>query len=95
MIIDFHTHVFPGKIAQRTIAALEGAADVKAHTDGTLSGLLKSMAHAGVDKSVILPVNTRKGQYDNITRFSKAVNDEHDNLISFGGIHPDDDDVTE
>ena len=95
MIIDFHTHVFPDKIAQRTIAALEGAADVKAHTDGTLSGLLDSMAHAGVDKSVILPVNTRKGQFDSITRFAKAVNDEHDNLISFGGIHPDDDDVTE
>lgn len=95
MIIDFHTHVFPDKIAERTIAALEGAADVKAHTDGTLSGLLKSMAHAGVDKSVILPVTTRKGQFDSITRFAKAVNDEHDNLISFGGIHPDDDDVTE
>lgn len=93
MIIDFHTHVYPDKIAERTIAALEGAADVKAQTDGTLRALLNSMAEGGIDKSVILPVNTRKGQFESITRFAKAINDNYDNLISFGGIHPDDDDV--
>ena len=93
MIIDFHTHVFPDKIAERTIAALESAADVKAVTDGTLNGLLNSMADGGVDKSVIMPVNTRKGQFDTITRFAKAINDNYENLISFGGIHPDDDDI--
>lgn len=93
MIIDFHTHVYPDAIASRTIGALSKVADVRAHTDGTLNGLLQSMTEAGVDKSVILPVATRKGQFDSITKFAKHINDSYDNLISLGGIHPDDDDI--
>ena len=90
MIIDFHTHVYPEKLAEKTIKALGDIADVTPHTDGTLNGLIESMRRAGVDKSVILPVNTRAGQFDSITKFAKHINDTYDNLISFGGIHPDD-----
>lgn len=93
MIIDFHTHVYPDKIAERTIRALGKIADVKPYTDGTVEGLLNSMKEAGVDKSVILPVNTRAGQFETITAFAKHINDTYDNLISFGGIHPDDEDI--
>ena len=92
MIIDFHTHVYPDAMAERIMAALGDVPGVEGHTDGTLGGLLASMEYAGVDKSVILPVNTRKGQFDSISKFAKAINDNYDNLISFGGIHPDDDD---
>ncbi len=94
MIIDFHTHVYPDKIAARTMEALGSVADVEAHTDGTLAGILESMDHAGIDKSVVLPVTTRPGQFDSITRFARFINENHgDRLISFGGIHPDDLDV--
>lgn len=95
MIIDFHTHVYPDKLAARTIEALGKVADVTPHTDGTLHGLLQSMDEAGIDKSVILPVNTRAGQFDTITKFAKHINDTYDNLISFGGIHPDDEEPEE
>lgn len=94
MIIDFHTHVYPDRIAARTMEALGSVADVEAHTDGTLSGLLSSMERSGIDMSVILPVNTRKGQFDSITKFAEEINDScSGRLISFGGIHPDDDDI--
>ncbi|MBQ3266050.1 MAG: amidohydrolase family protein [Ruminococcus sp.] len=92
-MIDFHTHVFPDKIAEKTLKALSKAAEVKPYTDGTVQGLLRSMRRSGVDKSIIMPVNTRAGQFDSITRFAKHINDTYDSLISFGGIHPDDDDV--
>lgn len=95
MIIDFHTHVYPDAIAERTMAALGNVPGVQGHTDGTLRGLLDSMAASGVDKSVILPVNTRKGQFDSITKFARSINEQYDNLISFGGIHPDDDEPEE
>lgn len=95
MIIDFHTHVYPEKLAARIVSELGKVADVQAFTDGTVNGLLNSMTDAGIDTSVILPVNTRKGQFDSITRFAQAINETHDNLISFGGIHPDDDDIPE
>ncbi len=95
MVIDFHTHVYPDPIAERIMAALGNVPGVQAHTAGTLNGLLGSMENAGVDKSVVLPVNTRKGQFDTVTKFAKHINDTCDNLISFGGIHPDDDDIPE
>lgn len=93
MIIDFHTHVFPDRIAERTLKALQSPPDVVPHTDGTISGILDSMQTAGIDKSVILPVNTRTGQFDTITKFAKHINDTYDSLISFGGIHPNDEDI--
>lgn len=93
MIIDFHTHVFPDQIAQKTLTALGRFVADEPYTDGTLSGLVDSMQKAGVDKSVILPVNTRAGQFETITRFAKHINDTYEDLISFGGIHPDDNDI--
>lgn len=95
MIIDFHTHIYPEKIAARTVEALSSVADVSARTDGTLGGLLRSMKEAGISKSVILPVATRKGQFDTINRFAEEINARYNELISFGGIHPNDDDVSE
>ena len=93
MIIDFHTHVYPDALAARIMSALSRFDGVTAHTDGTLNRLLESMKDAGIDKSVILPVSTRKGQFESITRFAETINQRYDNLISFGGIHPDDDDI--
>lgn len=94
MVIDFHTHVYPDSMASRVIDALiKSAKDVKAYTDGTLRGLLASMEDAGIDKSVILPVATRKGQFDTINKYALEINRTYKNLVSFGGIHPDDDDV--
>lgn len=94
MTIDFHTHVYPDKIAAHTIEALLlHAPQVAAYTDGTVSGLRQSMQQGGVDLSVILPVATRKGQFDTINRFAKTINDTYNDLISFGGIHPDDEDI--
>ena len=96
MIIDFHTHIYPDKIAERTINALVNSAkNVLAHTNGTLSGLIESMDKAGIDKSVILPVATRKGQFDTINNFALNINKTQKRLVSFGGIHPDDDDIPE
>ena len=53
MIYDFHTHVFPDKIASKTIDKLEGYANIKAYTDGTLTGLKKSMKAGNIDCSII------------------------------------------
>ena len=52
MIIDFHTHVFPDKIAHKTIAMLSEKANIPAYTDGTVDGLLQRMNEAGVSLAV-------------------------------------------
>lgn len=93
MIIDFHTHIFPDKIAEKTIASLSSKANVRAATNGTLDGLLESMENSGVDMSIILPVATKPSQMDNINAYAKSVCEAYPGkLISFGGIHPDCDD---
>ena len=90
MVIDFHTHIFPDKIAAKTIERLETVGGITAATDGTLDGLLDSMKRCGVDLSVILPVATKPSQFESIQSFAKSVNEQYPGkLLSFGGIHPD------
>lgn len=93
MIIDFHTHIFPDKIAAGTIKNLESKSGLTASTDGTLNGLLASMEAAGVDMSVILPVVTKPSQFETVNTFAASVNEQYQGkLLSFGGIHPDTED---
>lgn len=87
MVIDFHTHIFPDKIAGPTIQKLEEISQTKAFTDGTETGLLRSMEESGVDLSVILPVVTKPTQFDSILRFADRFQEAP--LLSFGGVHPD------
>lgn len=93
MIIDFHTHAFPDKIAAGTIKNLEDKAGLTASTDGTVKGLLASMEAAGVDMSVVLPVVTKPSQFETVNAFAASVNEQYKGkLLSFGGIHPDTED---
>ena len=43
MIIDFHTHVFPDKIAKSTLDFLAERGGVQPSTDGTKIGLEKAI----------------------------------------------------
>ena len=90
MVIDFHTHIFPDKIASGSISHLESVSGIAAATNGTLLGLLDSMEKNKVDLSVILPVVTKSSQFESVNRFAAEVNERYKGkLISFGGIHPD------
>ena len=91
MIIDFHTHIFPDRVAEKAIPQMEKNANVKAYHNGALSGLAESMKKSGVNYSVVLPVVTAPRQFESINKFAYEV-DKVGNLISFGGIHPDTED---
>ena len=97
MLIDFHTHIFPEKIASRTLAALidgvrkeQGEAYVNGrtmnYTDGTADGLLRNMDENGVDMCVCLPIVTKMSQTESINRFAETI--RTDRLLSFGSLHP-------
>lgn len=88
MIIDFHTHTFPDKMAERTIAHMEKEGDITAFTDAKRSTLLRSMSDNGVDRSVVLPVATRPEQESTINGISAELNGQ-DNILFAGAIHPD------
>ena len=50
MIIDFHTHIFPDKIAGRTLDYLSDIFGASPFADGTYTGLCDSMKKA--DESI-------------------------------------------
>ena len=92
MIIDFHTHAFPDKIAESAIKVLEGNGKVKANTDGTVMDLQKKTKASLIDYSLVLPVVTSPKQTKSINDFAIKINfdnDNYPNILSFGGIHPD------
>ncbi len=92
MIIDFHTHAFPDKIAAGAIKVLEGNGKIKANTDGTVMDLQKKTKEAGIDYSLVLPVVTSPKQTKSINDFAIKINfdnDNYPNVLSFGGMHPD------
>ncbi|MBO5907123.1 MAG: amidohydrolase family protein [Clostridia bacterium] len=92
MIIDFHTHVFPDKIASRTVSYLAERGSLPPYSDGTATGLKEKMKEAGIDVSVSLPVLTSPEQFDSVNRYARSLNeafsDTSPRIISFGGIHP-------
>ena len=92
MLIDFHTHVFPDRIAAKTIALLSEKGGIPAFSDGSVDGLLSEMEKAQVDLAVTLPVLTSPAQFDSVTRFASELNraykDSSRRICSFAGIHP-------
>jgi predicted TIM-barrel fold metal-dependent hydrolase len=89
MIIDFHTHVFPAKIAAHAISTIEIKAATPAYLDGSLEGLRASMAEAGIDKSVLLSVATNPLKVSHMNDLQIAGMERCDpDLIWFGCCHP-------
>ena len=97
MIIDFHTHTYPDRIATKTVQLLESRSGTMAHSDGTLDGLENDMKKRRVEISVVLPVATSPKQYKSINDFAVAENERFNetHVWSFGGIHPENENYKE
>ncbi len=92
-IIDFHTHAFPDKLAERAVPQLAREGNIQAFLDGKTSSLLASMDKSGIEKSVICSIATRPEQFNKILQWSKDV--ASDRLIPFPSVHPADPDAPE
>lgn len=96
MIIDFHTHIFPPQIAAKTLDALKAnvynvrGECVPAYTEGTAESLKRSMAENGVDISIVMPIATKPKQTPTINSYAEEITEG--NIISFGSLHPMQDD---
>ena len=97
MVIDFHTHTYPDRIAAKTVELLAGRSGTVPHSDGTLIGLEGDMGRRQVDMSVVLPVATSPKQYKRINEVAQEENEHFDDthVWSFGGIHPENDNYKE
>lgn len=88
MVIDFHTHAFPDKLALRALSSLaEKAGGLTYYTDGTIADTDEKMKQWGVDKRVMLSIATNAKQQHNVNSF--AIENNNDHIIAFGSVHPD------
>ncbi|MGB9594739.1 MAG: amidohydrolase family protein [Candidatus Poribacteria bacterium] len=88
MVVDFHVHAFPDKVADKAIETLEVIYGVKCFSDGKINSLLKNMEKTNIDVSVIQPVSTDPRQVISINTWSASLNNLSKSLIGFGTIHP-------
>lgn len=94
MIIDFHTHSFPDDIADRAVGRLAQSGGIPNYLDGRVDSIKASMKKAGIDYSVLLPIATKPAQHTTINKIAVETNKSFKStgIISFGTIHPDNDD---
>ena len=89
MLIDFHTHAFPERIAARAVGSLaEGSGGMVPQTERTLASLKEQMDKDGVDISVVLSIATNPKQQANVNSFAMEI-DREDRFVAFGSVHPD------
>ncbi|MDD4003567.1 MAG: TatD family hydrolase [Clostridia bacterium] len=87
MIIDFHTHIFPDRIAARALSVLKKqSGDSITYTDATLADTRSKMQEWGIDKYVCLNISTNTKQQTNVNNF--AIENNSDSCIMFGSVHP-------
>lgn len=95
MIIDFHTHLFPDKIAPKAKEqllnnALRFGNVLDTCTDMTMQSLLGRMNEWGIDLSLVLPIATKPSQTRHINEFAGSLfENSKGRLMSFGSVHPD------
>lgn len=89
-IIDFHTHIYPEKIAERATVAIGNFYNLQMERVGSLDTLLESMEKTHIDRCVVHSVATSAQQVERINDFIKAEVDAHpEKLSGFGTMHQD------
>ncbi|GBE00347.1 amidohydrolase [bacterium BMS3Abin07] len=86
-VIDFHTHIFPDRIAADALAKLaEHSGEYRPIVDGTLGGLTESMDKAGISLSVVSNIATKPAQAYPIYDFCCEI--QNDRIYPLVSIHP-------
>ncbi len=93
MIIDFHTHCFPDRIAEKAMNSLSHTSGLIPYTDGTVQGLKDLMKENGVDVSVVQSIATNAHQQSSVNDFAAFI--ASDSIVPFGSVYPDAENVLE
>jgi predicted TIM-barrel fold metal-dependent hydrolase len=89
MIIDFHAHIYPEKIAPRVIDSVGKFYTIPMQGKGTPEDLLERGRRGGVDRFVVFSAAGTPGQVGRINDYIAAVCGEHPEFTGFGTLHRD------
>ncbi|MDR0310694.1 MAG: amidohydrolase family protein [Acidobacteriota bacterium] len=88
MIIDFHTHVFPDRIAERAVSSMAAACGMLGpHIEASVDVLISELRRVDVDKAVALNIATSPQNMRAVNDFAQSLT-AYDELIPFGSVHP-------
>ena len=88
MIIDFHAHIYPEKIADKASLAIGEFYNAPMEFNGSSKKLLESGSKIGVEKYVVHSAATTEKQVESINSFILDEVSKHKEFIGFGTIHP-------
>lgn len=92
-IIDFHTHIYPDKIAIKASQSICGFYNLDYNFKGSADELLSKGKKAGISKFLLLPVAVRSEHVRHINEFTAYETSEHEEFYGFGTIHADMNDI--
>lgn len=86
-IIDFHTHIYPDRIAEKGSQSICDFYGLNSHYAGSATTLLDEGKKAGISEFVLLPVAIKPEQVSHINGFVAEQADEHKEFYGFGTLH--------
>lgn len=89
MIIDFHAHIYPAKIASKASKAIGDFYNTTMDHLGSSEELIESGKKIGVDKYVVHSAATTASQVESINNFILGECAAYSQFIGFGTMHPD------
>ena len=86
MLIDFHTHCFPDRVADTAVCQLKTHVHYEPLTDGTFRSLAERLKEWGVDRAVCLNVATNAHQQASVNNFAASIQNG-ETVFAFGSVH--------
>lgn len=94
-IIDFHTHVYPEKIAAKAVENVGAFYGLEMHGGGTIEQLIENGSKVGVSDFVIHSPAITPHNVATINTFMADQMQQHKEIHAFGTLHADLEDYTE
>ena len=92
-IVDFHTHIYPAKIAHKAVDAISQFYSIPMSGQGTSEHLLQEGSKIGVSRYVVHSVATTPMQVVSINDFIAKETQAHPEFIGFATLHPGFEDI--
>lgn len=89
MIIDFHAHIYPSKIAEKATKSVGDFYDLNMDCNGSSESLVESGSKIGVSNYVVHSVATKPSQVESINNYILEQCKLFPQFIGFASIHPD------
>jgi len=89
LIVDFHTHIYPEKIAAKAAASIGEFYNVPMNRDGTVKNLLESGRKGGIGHFVVFSAAIVPEKVQTINDYIASACRENSEFTGFGTLHPD------